>query len=66
MLLYGSAVIAGGAYSIRVIPLMGVAFLVLGAFALLVPSVPRDWLMAASFGALHIAFGARIALRYGG
>jgi hypothetical protein len=66
MLLYGSAVIAGGAYSIRVIPLMGVAFLVAGAIALLVPDVSRDWLMAASFGALHLAFGARIAVRHGG
>lgn len=66
MLLYGSAVIAAGAYSIRVIPLMGVAFLVAGALTLIVPGVPRDWLMAVSFGALHIVFGARIALRYGG
>lgn len=66
MLLYGTAVAAGGAFSVRIIPVMGVAFMAVGAYALLARPAHPDLLMAASFGALHVAFGARIARRHGG
>ena len=65
LLLYGVAVVAGGAYSVPVVPVMGAGFLLLGALALLVPAWGTP-LMAAGFGALHILFGFIIARRHGG
>ncbi|HEV2387474.1 MAG TPA: hypothetical protein VGS20_09485 [Candidatus Acidoferrales bacterium] len=64
--LYGTAVIAGGAFSIEIVPLMGLCFLILGAVALFSPTTWGDAFMAAGFGGLHLLFGALIARRYGG
>ena len=66
LLLYGTGVVTGGAYSVRVVPLMGLWFMALGALALLVPPSLGEWLLAAGFGGLHIVFGLIIARRYGG
>lgn len=66
MLLYGTAVVTGGAFSVRIVPVMGWFFMAIGAAAFLVPASYGDYLMGASFGALHIIFGAIIARRYGG
>lgn len=63
--LYGAAVITAGAWSVRVLQVMGVMFMLLGAVALLTP-VSADWLMAIGFGGLHIVFGALIWRHYGG
>ncbi|HSC76920.1 MAG TPA: hypothetical protein VLB32_00035 [Candidatus Acidoferrales bacterium] len=65
LLLYGVAVVAGGAYSVPIVPVMGAGFLLLGALAVLVPAWGTP-LMAAGFGALHILFGFIIARRHGG
>lgn len=66
LLLYGTGMVTAGAFSIRVIPLMGLCFMVLGAVALFSPWSWDNALLAAGFGGLHILFGAVIARNYGG
>ena len=66
LLTYGTAVIAGGAFSVSVVPMMGAGFLAFGAAALFTaPELGNLWL-GAGFGGLQIVFGAIIARRYGG
>jgi hypothetical protein len=66
LLLYGTAVVTGGAFSVRVVPVMGLCLMVLGAVALFAPPAWGDAFMAAGFGVLQIFFGAWIAKYYGG
>jgi hypothetical protein len=64
--LYGVAVMAGGAFSVRVVPVMGMAFIAAGLASLLSPPGWGDAYLAFGFGGLHIGFGLAIARRYGG
>ncbi|MGH9734047.1 MAG: hypothetical protein ACRD8A_05615 [Candidatus Acidiferrales bacterium] len=66
LLLYGTAVVTGGAFSIRIVPLMGLCFMVLGAVALFSPANWSNLLLGVGFGGFHILFGAVIARKYGG
>jgi len=66
LLLYGTAIVTGGAFSVRVVPVMGMCLMVLGATALFAPAQWGDLLMAGGFGVVQIGFGIWIAQRYGG
>lgn len=66
LLLYGTAVLSAGTFSIRAVPLMGGGFFLLGCVAFLTPHSWNDALLALGFGGLHIAFGIHIGRHHGG
>ena len=66
LLLYGAAVCSGGAFSVRVVPILGAGLMALGALAFAAPPQWGHVFLAAGFGGLQIVFGIIIARRYGG
>lgn len=66
LLLFGAAIVAGGALSVPLVRAMGWSFLALGLAALLAPAAWGNALLAAGFGGLLAVFGVAIARRHGG
>ncbi len=66
LLLYGTAVVAGGAFSVKIVPVMGLCFMAAGVIALFSPVSWNDWILGAAFGGLHIGFGIPVARSHGG
>ena len=66
LLCYGAGVTSAGAFSVRLVPIMGTCFMLAGALALLAPAAWANAFMAAGFGGLHVVFGALIVRNHGG
>lgn len=66
LLCYGAGAVTAGAFSTRIIPIMGLCFMALGTVALFCDDSFGNLFMALGFGGLHIIFGTIIAWRYGG
>lgn len=66
LLLYGASFVSSGAFSVPLVPVMGVCYMLLGIVACFVPAPVGNVLVGAGFGGAHLVFGAWIARRYGG
>lgn len=66
LLLYGTAVMSGGALSVRVVPFMGATIMAIGVAAAFLPFFSSTLFMGLGFGVVHLTFGFCIARYYGG
>ena len=66
ILLYGAAIVCGGAFSVKAVPILGWCFIALGTIAFFIDARHANLMMGLSFGILHIIFGIVIARKFGG
>jgi hypothetical protein len=66
LLLYGTGVLTGGAFSVAPMRFLGLAFMALGLVALVTPPAWANVWLGLGFGALQIGFGVYIARNHGG
>src|SRR5688500_2649399 len=66
LLLYGTAVVAGGTFSVRIITVLGLCFMTLGAASQITAAWLGEWLMVGGFGLVDVVFGIQVARRRGG
>jgi hypothetical protein len=66
LLLYGTGVLTGGAFSVAPMRVLGLSFMVLGVVSLLTPPSWGNVWLALGFGALQVGFGWHIARHHGG
>ena len=64
--LYGTAVVCGGVSSVKIVPIAGWCFIMLGLIAVFLPHGYGDLMMGLGFGGLHIIFGFIVARKFGG
>ena len=64
--LYGTAVVTGGAYSVKIVPIVGWIFVALGLISVFVDPSYGNLLMAIGFGVVQVVFGLVVARKYGG
>lgn len=66
LMLYGAGVASRGAFSVRIVPLMGLWIMLTGVVSVFSPLTWGSWFMGLGFGIPHIVGGTIIARRYGG
>ena len=64
LMLYGASVTTGGAFSVRIVSVMGASFMLMGCLALFIDQ--PDLFMGLGFGGLHLGFGWIILRQHGG
>lgn len=66
LLLYGIGVVTGGAFSVRVVPIMGFCFMLTGIASIFAAPHWGNLFLATGFGLIHILFGSIIVWKHGG
>jgi hypothetical protein len=66
LLLYGTGIAACGLFSIPVVGVAGIGFMLLGTVGLWLPAGSAPLILALGFGGIHIALGALIMRNHGG
>src|SRR5690606_15614948 len=66
LLLFGAGIVAAGAFSVRIVPVMGLAFMLLGTAAFALPAAWGHGVLGLGSGRLHVFVGFLVAGGAGG